>query len=124
ATGYWRQPELTAARFGDEANRMYRTGDKVRRRADGSLEYLGRLDQQVKLRGHRVELGEIEAQLCTYPGVALAAVVARESELADLELIAYFTMTDPTQIGADRLREYLAQRLPAAMVPATYVPLT
>src|SRR4030095_9761680 len=94
ALGYWQRPELTAERFimrGTE--RLYRTGDRVKRRADGVLEYLGRLDGQLKLRGFRIELGEIEAVLAQHPGVREAAVKVCGSD-AERSLAAFFVPRD------------------------------
>ena len=121
--GYWQRPDLTAERFADNPfhpGRMYRTGDLVRRRADGKLDFLGRTDHQVKLRGYRVELGEIEAALERQPGVAQAVVIAREDMPGDLRLVAYV-------VGATKepaLKAALAAELPEHMVPAHVVTLT
>ncbi|MBB5869386.1 amino acid adenylation domain-containing protein [Allocatelliglobosispora scoriae] len=119
ARGYLRRPELTSARFVDHpAGRLYRTGDRVRWRPDGTLEFLGRLDDQVKLRGYRIEPGEVEAVLLDHPHVALAAVVVRKDS-SDLRLVGYF-------VGAatvEQVREHLARRLPAHMVPDALMPL-
>ncbi|TVP73059.1 MAG: LLM class flavin-dependent oxidoreductase [Rhodobacteraceae bacterium] len=119
--GYWRQPALTARRF--IANpfgpgRLYRTGDLVRRRAGGGLGFLGRIDHQVKIRGHRIELGEIEAALAAQPGITQAVVTAREDREGDQRLVGYYTGTPGTD-----LRAALAQVLPAHMRPAALVPL-
>ncbi len=123
ARGYWNRPELTAERFRPDPfagqGRMYRTGDLVRRRADGGLDFLGRADAQVKLRGHRIEPGEIEAVLEALPGVRQAAVVLREDTPGDARLVAYVTgSADP-----EALRAALAGRLPPHMVPAHVVGL-
>ncbi|SHM91256.1 non-ribosomal peptide synthetase [Actinacidiphila paucisporea] len=113
ARGYRGRPELTAERFVTDAagRRCYRTGDLVRLGADGQLEFLGRSDDQIKLRGHRIELGEIERTLLDAPGVAQAAVTVRDGELA-----AYL-------VGAGQLsavRAHVAARLPRYMVPRDF----
>jgi natural product biosynthesis luciferase-like monooxygenase protein len=122
AQGYWRRPELTAERFVSNAaeadSRLYRTGDLVRRHPGGDLEFLGRLDQQVKLRGHRIELGEIEAALMRHAGVKEAVVVARDDMPGDTRLIAYVTPRPGATPDPARLRDALALELPQIMVPA------
>lgn len=123
ARGYLRRPELTAARFGAAdagEGRMYRTGDRVRWRADGSLEFLGRRDEQVKLRGHRIELGEIEATLRQHPAVREAVVILQEEPADHKQLAAYVTLSAGLQSRtAAALRQYLHERLPAPWVPAS-----
>ncbi|MBO3750527.1 amino acid adenylation domain-containing protein [Streptosporangiaceae bacterium NEAU-GS5] len=122
ARGYRERPGLTADRFvpdpfGPPGARLYRTGDRARFRHDGEIEFLGRWDDQIKLRGHRIELGEIEARLQEHPDVGLAAVVLLGSE--DPRLVAYVTgHADPAE-----LRRHLAGKLPAVMVPGEYVVL-
>jgi natural product biosynthesis luciferase-like monooxygenase protein len=111
ARGYLHRPELTSERFitDDEGRRWYRTGDLVRRHPDGALEFVGRIDHQVKIRGHRIELGEIESLLATQPGVKDAVVIAR-----DERLLAYVTGSPP---DPSLVRAALAQALPEVMVP-------
>ena len=126
ASGYYGRPELTAERFvadpfGGPGARMYRTGDRVRRRAGGELEFLGRLDGQVKVRGYRVELGEIESVLAGHPAVAAAAVVFRARAAGEPSLIAYVVAREGTKEHG--LRGWLAERLPDYMLPATIVEL-
>ncbi|MFF4343733.1 amino acid adenylation domain-containing protein [Kitasatospora sp. NPDC001540] len=126
AHGYLGRPGLTASRFlpdpyGPPGSRMYRTGDLVRRTPDGALEYLGRTDGQVKLRGHRIELGEVEARLAEHPGVARAAVVAHGPE-GELRLTAYVVPAGPAP-APEELRAHLAGVLPAAVLPGGYVVL-
>ncbi|MEZ0308395.1 MAG: MupA/Atu3671 family FMN-dependent luciferase-like monooxygenase [Ramlibacter sp.] len=121
ARGYWQRPELTAERFVADAQeagaRYYRTGDLVRRHIDGALEFLGRIDHQVKIRGHRIELGEIEAVLLQQPGVRQAVVVARDDGAAGHELVGYVTPAPGVTLEPAPLREALALQLPAVMVP-------
>jgi acyl carrier protein len=123
AQGYLHRPELTAERFIPDPSapgaRLYRTGDLVRRHCDGALEFLGRIDHQVKIRGHRIELGEIEAALARQSGVREAAVVAREDGSGDKRLAAYVTPKAGTSLVPEQLRAALAQELPEVMVPAT-----
>ncbi|MCW5787556.1 MAG: amino acid adenylation domain-containing protein [Nitrospira sp.] len=127
--GYHRRPDLTAARFvpdpfsAQPGQRLYRTGDLVRYRPDGTIEYLGRLDHQVKIRGVRIELGEVEAALRQQAGVREAVVVARRNGPGGARLIAYVT-TDPDRlVDAAALKAALAQTLPEYLVPALIVPL-
>jgi amino acid adenylation domain-containing protein len=120
ADGYRDRAAATTERFVADpfgGGRAYRTGDRVRRRPDGALEFLGRLDDQVKLRGHRIEPGEIEAALRDETGVREVAVIVREDEPGDRRLVAY---VDGTEAMAG-LRRRLAARLPEHMVPATFV---
>jgi amino acid adenylation domain-containing protein len=122
ARGYWGDAALTQARFVDVAGlgRLYRTGDRVRWRADGQLEFLGRVDTQVKLRGFRIEPGEIEAVLRREPGVRDAVVlVAGEGD--HRRLVAY--VAGPSSVDAAVLRGRLQQQLPAFMVPTQFVVL-
>ncbi|MFJ2161022.1 non-ribosomal peptide synthase/polyketide synthase [Streptomyces sp. NPDC087856] len=124
ARGYHRRPALTADRFvadpyaTEPGARMYRTGDLVRRRPDGTIDYLGRTDRQVKLRGNRVELGEIEAELTRLPTVARGAVVIR-----DQRLVAYAVPASGATLDPAHLRAALADVLPAPLVPEAYVVL-
>jgi amino acid adenylation domain-containing protein len=127
ARGYLRRAALTAERFvpdpfgGEPGARLYRTGDLCRWLADGTIEFIGRNDAQVKVRGFRVEPGEVEAWLAGHPAVREAAVVAREDRAGDARLVAYYAAHAP--VGADELRAYLRDRLPGHMVPAAYVAL-
>jgi amino acid adenylation domain-containing protein len=127
ARGYRNRAELTAERFVDdpfrEGERIYATGDLVRYRADGELEYLGRLDHQVKVRGFRIELGEIESVLATHPAVAACVCVAREDTPGEPSLAAYVVYERETPTFRE-LRMYLAEHLPAYMVPSAIVSLT
>ncbi len=123
ARGYRGRPDLTRERFVVRAGeRLYRTGDLVRRRKDGALDCLGRTDHQVKLRGYRVELGEVEAALLACEGVAhAAAVVAGEG--AEARLIGYVAPRTGERLDPQLLRDALGRRLPDYMVPARFVVL-
>ncbi|MDJ0865452.1 MAG: LLM class flavin-dependent oxidoreductase [Myxococcota bacterium] len=127
--GYLDRPELTAERFLPDpfrdapGARLYRTGDLARFRTDGTLEFLGRIDHQVKIRGHRIELGEIEADLTALESVREAVVMPREDTPGDLRLVAYVIPASGATAEPAALREALRQRLPEPMVPAHYVSL-
>ena len=127
--GYWQRPDLTRERFLDDpflaGNRMYRTGDLARFLPDGNLEFLGRSDFQVKLRGFRIEIGEIEAVLEKQPNVGQAAVVAREfksrTQTEDKRLVGYVVPKTGTKLEIADLRTALAATLPEYMVPSNFV---
>jgi amino acid adenylation domain-containing protein len=127
ARGYLSRAQLTAQRFvadpfaATPGARMYKTGDLVRRRADGSIVFTGRVDDQVKIRGLRIELGEIETALCTHPEVAQAVVTVVTDPAGDRQLAGYLRPEPGTGPDPTELRAYLASRLPAYMVPAHLV---
>ncbi|WFB09234.1 amino acid adenylation domain-containing protein [Streptomyces sp. LX-29] len=130
ARGYLHRPALTAERFtadpygplfGEPGARMYRTGDLARLLPDGAVEYLGRTDDQVKLRGVRIELGEVEAALRALPGVAQAAAVVREDTPGDRRLVGYLVPGPGAPPEPAAAREALDRTLPAPMVPAALV---
>jgi amino acid adenylation domain-containing protein len=129
ARGYLDRPDLTAGRFvpdpfGPEPGaRVYRTGDRVRFLADGTLEFVGRVDQQVKVRGFRVELGEIESALAAQPGVAEAVVAAREESPGSSRLVAYLLAEPGAELSVPDLRAALKAELPGYMVPAAFAVL-
>jgi amino acid adenylation domain-containing protein len=123
AHGYLGQPKLTAEKFLPDpfsgvGERMYRTGDRVRMRENGDLEFVGRIDKQVKVRGFRIELGEVEHTLLQHPDVRQAAVVASEDRAGGTRIVAYV-------VGAEKnnLRTWLREKLPSYLVPAVIVPI-
>jgi amino acid adenylation domain-containing protein len=128
ARGYLDRPDLTAERFipdpfsNQPGGRLYRTGDRVRR-ANGDLEYLGRVDNQVKVRGFRMEPGEIEAVLREHPLVREGVVLAREDSAAEKRLVAYIVPTDHQSPASDELRAFLLAKLPDYMVPSSVITL-
>ncbi len=129
ARGYLGRPALTADRFVPDpfgpkgGGRLYRTGDLARWHADGALECLGRLDHQVKVRGFRVELGEVEAALLRHPGVREAVVVAREDSTGEQSLVAYLVARGAEAPAASDLRRSIQGSLPDYMVPSHFVGL-
>ncbi|MFC9545183.1 amino acid adenylation domain-containing protein [Streptomyces sp. NPDC056956] len=128
AHGYLNQPGLTATRFvadpsGPPGARMYRSGDLARRTPDGLLHYRGRADDQVQLHGFRIEPGEIEAALASFPAVAACRVVVREDAAGDRVLAAYVVPAGPAGADTAALRRRLARRLPSHLVPATVTAL-
>jgi amino acid adenylation domain-containing protein len=125
ARGYLNQPDLTAARFpadpfGTNGARLYRTGDLARFRPDGNVEYLGRVDNQVKIRGHRVELEEIEAVIKGHATVRDAAVSARENRSGDLQLVAYVVPAGDLET-TEPVERFLQERLPEPMMPSAWI---
>jgi amino acid adenylation domain-containing protein len=121
ALGYLNRPALNTERFVTlDGQRLYRSGDLARRRADGELVYIGRSDSQVKISGYRIELGEIETALVTHPAVVQACVIAHAEPGGSPRLAAYYVAQYGREPGTRELSEYLAQRLPAQMMPAFY----
>ena len=140
ARGYFKRAELTKEKFQPDPfaqtppsalstphsaaqPRMYRTGDLVRYREDGVIDFLGRVDHQVKIRGHRIELGEIEAALMQHSDVRQAVVVLRTDNPDDPQLVGYIVPSGDEAPAANVLRDFLKQKLPEHMVPALYVSL-
>jgi acyl carrier protein len=129
AAGYFKRPELTHERFlpnpfsSIAGDRMYRTGDLVRYREDGAIEFLGRLDHQVKINGHRIELGEVEAALRRHPALQDAVVTAHPDGSVEKRLVAYIIPANGTAPTVDVLRRFLGERLPEYMFPAAFMTL-
>ncbi|QQZ64668.1 non-ribosomal peptide synthetase (plasmid) [Paenibacillus sonchi] len=129
ATGYMNRPALTAEKFvvnpfrqgGNE--RMYRSGDMARYLPDGSIEFLGRADYQVKVRGLRIEVGEIEEVLVRHPSVGEAVVLAKQDQTGESILIGYYTEAVPGNLSLDELQNYVRSKLPEYMVPTIFIRL-
>ena len=127
AIGYLGRPELTAERFVEREiapaprARLYRTGDRARWREDGAIEFLGRSDRQVKLRGHRIELDEVESALARLPQVREAVVEIRGDSAESRQLVAWLVATDPTSPPPENLARDLRRRLPEPMIPGAFV---
>lgn len=126
ARGYLKRAELTAEKFirnphsQDSDARMFRTGDLARHLPEGNIEWLGRIDQQVKIRGHRIELGEIEAALSLHPAISQAVVVERKDAVGETGLVAYVVARKDAACQVEGLRQFLARRLPAYMIPSAF----
>jgi acyl carrier protein len=129
--GYLNQPELTGQRFIPDhfrpdvpGARLYKTGDLVRRNPDGTIVFVGRVDGQVKIRGLRVELGEVETAIVAHEGVAQAVVTVAEDRAGEKQLVGYVrSAPDRPAVNLAELRQFLAQRLPTYMVPTHLVPV-
>ncbi|MBZ4417133.1 non-ribosomal peptide synthetase [Myxococcus sp. RHSTA-1-4] len=127
--GYLERPDLTAERFVPDpfslepGRRLYRTGDRARYTHDGELEFLGRVDRQVKIRGVRVEPGEVEDCLGRHPAVAGQVVVAREDVPGERSLVAYVAVREGAEVSGAGLRAFVAERFPEAFVPSAFVVL-
>jgi amino acid adenylation domain-containing protein len=127
ARGYLQRPDLTADKFmpdpfsGEPGMRMYKTGDLARYLPDGNIEYIGRVDDQVKLRGFRIEVGEVEALINGHPGVKQCAVTLREDRPGDRRLVAYAIPSDDNALSIDDLKIYLKRHLADYMVPSAFV---
>jgi acyl-coenzyme A synthetase/AMP-(fatty) acid ligase/acyl carrier protein len=127
ARGYLNRPELNKERFivdqisGQIDSRLYKTGDLARYRKDGILEYLGRVDNQVKVRGYRIELGEIEATLASDPRVKSCAVLVREDEPGNKQLVGYVVAREGQAPTAEDLQQFVKQKLPEYMAPSQFV---
>ena len=128
ALGYLNRPALGAERFVEAAclgleGRLYRSGDVARRRSDGELVYLGRKDRQVKINGFRIELGEVEAAIVGHPSLVQSCVIAHAESSGAARLAAYYVARTGPEPTARELSEFLAERLPAQMMPAFYLGL-
>jgi acyl-coenzyme A synthetase/AMP-(fatty) acid ligase/acyl carrier protein len=129
ARGYYARPDLTAEAFvphpyaSTPGSRLYRTGDLVRQRRDGTIEFLGRKDGQIKIRGFRVEIGEIESLLASHPAVHEAAVVVGDDAQGNRMLVAYVALGPDPTVETQLFDDWLRQHLPGYMVPSTVVAL-
>ena len=129
ARGYLNDPQGTAEKFlpdpfsAEPGARMYRTGDLARWRADGVIEFLGRLDNQVKILGHRIEPGEVETVLCSHAGVRQACVITNSDGVDSKRPIAYYVASSTSRATPSDLRDFLTSKVPSYLIPALFVPL-
>ncbi|MFB2919272.1 MULTISPECIES: amino acid adenylation domain-containing protein, partial [Aerosakkonema] len=127
--GYLNRPDLTEEKFilnpfsNQPSSRLYKTGDLARYLPDGNIEYLGRIDNQVKIRGFRIELGEIESAISQHPSVEQTVVIATENKAGNKQLAAYIVPQPQTAPPSSDLRNFLFQKLPDYMIPATFITL-
>ena len=126
ASGYLNRPELTSEKFvvnpfAADGSELYKTGDEVRYRDGGEIEHLGRLDSQVKIRGHRIELGEVEVIAAQYPGVRQTLAIVREDTPGDPRLVCYVVPEQGADVRASELRAAITEKLPDFMIPAVVV---
>jgi amino acid adenylation domain-containing protein len=130
ARGYFRNSKLTQERFipdpldKNPINKLYRTGDRGRWREDGQIEFLGRTDHQIKIRGHRVEIGEVEATLCKHPDIKAAVVVIRENDSVTRSMVGFVVSREDLDLKSLSLRSWLRARLPEPMVPSQFIILS
>ena len=129
ALGYLHRPELTAEKFiinpltNEPTDVLYRTGDIVRELPDGNIDFIGRTDNQVKVRGYRIELPEIETAIETHPAVREAVVILKENSLGDKDIAAFYLVHDKHSLSAKEVRDFLKQKLPAYMLPSYFTPM-
>jgi amino acid adenylation domain-containing protein len=129
AREYWNRPEMTAEKFipnpfsARGGERLYRTGDIGRFRADGNIEFAGRADHQVKIRGFRIELGEIETVLERHPYIKEAVVVAQDTAVGQKRLVGYVVAGDGEELRAGEMRRHLGEKLPEHMIPSVFMQL-
>jgi|GEM_PF-508008 len=126
ARGYLNRPELTVQKFVPNpftSKRLYKTGDLGRYQPDGNIEFVGRIDHQVKVNGFRIELGEIETVLSQHPAVAETVILAREEQQGNKRLVAYVVPKEESALITTELREFLQEKLPDYMVPSVFVRL-
>ena len=127
ARGYLRRPDLTAEKFvpdpfsREPGARLYKSGDLARYRADGSLDFLGRIDEQIKVRGVRIEPAEVEAALLENEAVRNAKITTQKDESGAVQLVAYLDLKEATGFSADGMRRFLAKKLPDCMIPNAFV---
>ncbi|NRB73525.1 MAG: amino acid adenylation domain-containing protein [Verrucomicrobiales bacterium] len=123
AQGYWRRPELSKEKFiARDGKRFYRTGDLAVRRPDGQFEFKGRIDDQIKFRGYRIEFGEIIDAMNSHPGVQQATIQVVHNDESS-ELIAYYRESGNQGLAAEALKDFLSKKLPAYMIPSLLIPV-